>query len=710
MSIVRRSLFVLWFVSLLPAQEDASRAIAELLRLKDDADVKLVETIVAARSREAAEGLGKAYDAVASPLWRREIAKGLVQLANVPAAEQLVLDKLANVAGSSDTEDEVRNMALAALGESPKLGRALLKKIVDSEVPDPLREAALRQHVKGAVADDAAWYRHLWNYKQEQRKDSKGNISPPEFNPVRELAVQGLLPFVGEQEIIDGMKRETDPKIRRAMLAFMQKQQMPHTAEQAADMLERVDYPGVERAEAARIYAERVGTKAVEKFVALAKPRDTTPEDLREKMAELIADMKDDATDKRMVKLIGKGKPHEKVFALLATARVMDPKVVAAIRKGLTDDAPEVRRATAQVLGSRRDKESVPDLRNLLTKSKYPGDARIAIEAITAIEGMGSAWLKELATYATNADREMRNAAIEVLGQARDKQYTPVLAQALAHEDWSTRFAAIEALETMRDKEAVAKLIARLDQDQGRLRKRVAEALWNLTAQPFEEDAAKWRTWWQEAAEKFTVATEQELDKARAERDRKRLSARTATKAKFFGIQVESHRVIFILDISGSMLESMYGRYVGKHGASRIDIAKQETTQAIQNLEPGTLFNVFSFSSSVARWQKEGIGVNTAQSRQDALTWVERLGAAGATNLYDAVKQAFDDRDVDTIFIMSDGEPTNGEIVDPFRIREEIAFWNKHRKVKINCIAIGGNLEVLEWLAKDSGGSYVQMR
>jgi hypothetical protein len=59
---------------------------------------------------------------------------------------------------------------------------------------------------------------------------------------------------------------------------------------------------------------------------------------------------------------------------------------------------------------------------------------------------------------------------------------------------------------------------------------------------------------------------------------------------------------------------------------------------------------------------------------------------------------------------MSDGEPTSGAVVDPHGIREDVAAWNEHRKVVIHTIAIGGNLEVLEWLAKDSGGRYVQMR
>jgi hypothetical protein len=709
-SMVRRCLLALLFVSAAPAQDSVTAWVQELHRTRDDADVAIVAKIAGVRTREAADGLIKGFDLVTTLLFRREILRGLLQFTATPETEQPVLDKLANVAGNPEIEDELRALAVTGLGQSPTIGHQLLKKLVDSELPDALREPALREHVKGATAEDAAWYRHLWNVKQDQRKDGKGNIAAPELNTVRQLAAQAAMPFCSEDELVEALKRESDPKIRRAVLGFMHKQATPRAAEMAEWMLDRVDFAGAERAEAARILAERSGPKAVGTFLELAKKSPAvTQEDLRVRMAQLIADFRDDATDKRMVKLIGKGKPHEKVFALLATERVADPKVVAAVRRGLADESLEVRRAAAKVLGSRRDRESVPELKKML-QAKDPDDVRIAIEAVTAIEGTSGAWVKELAAYAAHGDREVRNAAIEVLGESRDKRQIGVLVQALAHDDWSTRFAAIHGLQAMRQKAGVAALIARLAVETGRMKKRIAEALWQLTAQAFDEDAAKWQAWWQEAEEKFTVATEKELDQAIVERERKRLTARTVSQAKFFGLKVESHRVIFVLDISGSMLESMYGRFVGKRGAARIDVAKQELQQAVENLEAGTLFNIFVFSSSVARWQKEGIVVSTPENRAAAVEWIERLGAQGATNLYDSVKQAFEDQDVDTIFILSDGEPTNGEVIDPHRIREDVAFWNKHRRIKINTIAIGGNLEILEWLAKDSGGTYLQMR
>lgn len=692
------------------AQDDPAALLQQLLMQKDDCDVAVVEKIAAARTREAAAGLVKAYDGLSTLLLRREVVRAMAHFVGVADAEQPALDKVAAIATGSE-EEELRLAAIEVLGRSPTIGKALLRKIVEAEAPDALREPALVAHARLATADDAAFYRFLWNVEMKQRKNAKGDIAAPELNSVRLIAFKALLPFAGEAELVDGLKRETDPKIRRAALAWLHKQSMPRAAEMAEWVLGREDFPGADRAEAARILVDRERAKAVPKLLALAKKPDAqTPADLRAALAALIGDLADEATDKKLVKAIGKGKPHEREFALLAAGRAVDDKGLAAVRKELAAEALEVRRAAARVLGERRDRDSLPVLQAMLDKPKFVEDGRLAIETMTRIHGGSSTWLKQLAVHTRAEDREVRNAAVEALGAARDKRQLEALLVALEHVDWSTRLQAIDALAQFADKPVVAKFVERIGLEQGRLQKRLGEVLWQLTAQPFETDAAKWQAWWAQAGEKFTVVTEKELDQAAAARERRRLTQRTVAQSKFFGIKVESQRVIFVLDVSGSMLESMYGRTVGKRPASRIDVAKEELALAIKNLEAGALFNVLTFSNGVARWQKEGIGVNTQQSRNEALAWVERLGAAGGTNLYDAVKEAFADKDVDTIFVLSDGEPTAGEQIDPYRIREDIAAWNRHRRVKIHTIAVGGSLEVLEWLALDSGGRYLQMR
>ena len=139
-------------------------------------------------------------------------------------------------------------------------------------------------------------------------------------------------------------------------------------------------------------------------------------------------------------------------------------------------------------------------------------------------------------------------------------------------------------------------------------------------------------------------------------------------------------------------------------------MAKRELTKCIDGLDLKALFNIITFSNGVEGWLQEGITGSDDKSRDDARDYVSRLGAGGATNLYDSLRMAFDDPDVDTIFVLSDGEPNVGEETDITVIRDHVAAWNEHRKVEINTIGIGGSFDVLEWLAEDSGGTHVRFR
>jgi len=684
--------------------KDLADKIAEVKLRRDDAKPELIADIASARTRAAMRGLVEAYGLMGSIYMRREIIRALAQFDGVKGAEQAAVEKIANTATES-TVPELREAAIEALGKCDSLGKHFMRKIVDSKADDAVRESALRLHVERGDTGDASWYRQIWNPDRDRRKDEAGKLVALELDSIRELAFAGITAHLSDAELVEAIKKEFDPKIRRAALDALHDKKSARTAEMAQWLFERVDFPGPDRANAARILVDLRGPKAAVSFVKLAKKRDVTPEDLRRTMAQLLVEIDDPGTDKKLAKLIGKGKPHEKVFALLATIDNGDPKVLKKIRRGLTDKSLEVRQVTAQVLAARRDEESLPALRKLL--GKKPDDMRVAIEAISDIVGRTGAWLDELRSFVHHADRNVRNAAVEQLGLAADIE---VLTEAMQNDDWSTRLVAIKALEACRSKEAVPVLIARLQDESGRLAIQIGDALWSLTGQPFDADYGQWNQWWSDQGGEFEVISKSELEKVEKEREMRRLMQTTVTAAEFFGVQIHSDRIIFVIDTSGSMLESMWGRYVGKRGAARIDVAKQELSQCIENLVPNSLFNILAFSSGIGYWLKDGIATMGERTRQDALTFVERLGAAGATNLYDTLKVAFSDQEVDTIVLLSDGEPTSGEVIDPHRIRQDVQFWNRHRGVKIHTIAIGGNLEVLEWLAEDSGGRHVRIR
>ncbi|HMQ20956.1 MAG TPA: HEAT repeat domain-containing protein, partial [Planctomycetota bacterium] len=534
-------------------------------------------------------------------------------------------------------------------------------------------------------------------------------VPRPELEDLRVLAFEASAEKSDEKKLIDILEKDVSQKMRNIALKALHRRGSKRIGELATKVFERVDVPGMTRSEAAKILAEMQGSKLADAFVKLSKKQAVTPEDLRKTMAQLLGAMRDKAVDQKLEKLVGKGATHEKIFALWATLHLDDPKLVVKIRKGLTDKDPEVRRETALVLAARKDKASLPELNKWLDKPKDPGDLRYLIEAIGALEGRSSAWAKRLEAYVKGEDRDVRNAALVQIARTEAKGFLEFLREALVHRDWSTRHVAITALAETRNKEAIPLLIDALPRETGRLQIAVADALWSLSGQPFEKSLAAWRAWWEKEGKTFEVPTASELDKLRREREERRLKETTVV-AKFFGVGITSQRVIFILDVSGSMVEPVLGRYEGKREATRLEVAKRELLESIAALDPNALFNILVFSSGVERWAKEDIGGLTKKTREQAKVWIERLGAGGGTNLYDAVQEAFKDPDVDTIYILSDGEPTAGAVTDPARIRADVARWNEHRKIVIHTVAVGGSLQVLEHIAHDAGGRYVTFR
>jgi hypothetical protein len=74
--------------------------------------------------------------------------------------------------------------------------------------------------------------------------------------------------------------------------------------------------------------------------------------------------------------------------------------------------------------------------------------------------------------------------------------------------------------------------------------------------------------------------------------------------------------------------------------------------------------------------------------------------------VYDTLEFALQDREVDTIFILSDGYPSAGRYVDTDSILREIKVLNRSRGVSINGIAFGEQSHLLERLAAENNGEY----
>ncbi len=177
---------------------------------------------------------------------------------------------------------------------------------------------------------------------------------------------------------------------------------------------------------------------------------------------------------------------------------------------------------------------------------------------------------------------------------------------------------------------------------------------------------------------------------------------------RFYGIPTHSHRILFCIDISGSMLFPMDGK--GGRREPRINRTRRELLRTLSDLAPGTLFNIYLFADiTIARTPR--LVPATSEHKEAAVAFLEELEIRGGTNIYGVLSDALASG-ADTIFLLSDGEPNKGTIIDPALLIEEFAARNAHGAATIHTIGLSQdqNAELLVNLAHRSGGRYVASR
>src|SRR5690606_38827116 len=117
-------------------------------------------------------------------------------------------------------------------------------------------------------------------------------------------------------------------------------------------------------------------------------------------------------------------------------------------------------------------------------------------------------------------------------------------------------------------------------------------------------------------------------------------------------------------------------------------------------------FNLIPFNGAFQPWQPRLVPATPA-ARAAARTFVEGLQAGGGTNIYDPLEAALLDPDVDTIYLLTDGDPSGGKFVLAEEILREVRRLNAARQVAIHTISIGGRSPLLRRLAEENGGRYV---
>lgn len=301
---------------------------------------------------------------------------------------------------------------------------------------------------------------------------------------------------------------------------------------------------------------------------------------------------------------------------------------------------------------------------------------------------------------------------------------------ALGRSTWRGDMALLQILDDWRSLEAVPALVAVLerfrdnpqDLQSGKLSMllmyRAHELLAAMTGAVIPADAPdKWREFWEREKDKIDI-THKHANKAPA----------TTVASGFFGIPVQGSRVLFILDLSGSM------DFLMPDGQSkRLNFAQAELERAMSSISPNAQFNLVTFNGNpkAKLWNKDMVQA-TDRNRAKFIKYVEGLRADGGTNLWSGFELGlkirslvYGDRyetNVDEVFILSDGAPSVGEVIDPIEILRLVRETNRFANMRINTIFISSTnpaeqqpmpwmtispAELMRRLAKENGGKFV---
>lgn len=304
-------------------------------------------------------------------------------------------------------------------------------------------------------------------------------------------------------------------------------------------------------------------------------------------------------------------------------------------------------------------------------------------------------WVEDLLRVANARAWELEAMGLTLLADVEARAGLEIAQDALDHERWQVRAAAFAFCGRVRDLSTIPMLIARLDDEKGRLREDLLDALQDLTGYRFLQ-TNRWERFWREDGEGFKMPPP---------RERKRRSTADGNTKGFFNIPVVSDRVAFVIDVSGSMSAK-----IGTDGKrTRISEAKRQLCIAVDAMAGNRFFNVIVYGTNVDPLSDRLVKATDA-NKADMTSRVKALKLRGATNIHGALETAFADPDVDTIFLLTDGQPSAGRIVDQDELADEVARWNLSRRVVIHTVSIGNRSKLMQRLADESGGSFVHVR
>lgn len=314
---------------------------------------------------------------------------------------------------------------------------------------------------------------------------------------------------------------------------------------------------------------------------------------------------------------------------------------------------------------------------------------------------------------------------------------------------WEARilFAAVDTLglwlERSKDpalaKSAVEAMIERLGRAEGLSKYVLGTGLADLTGEQLGDDPESWRGWWDARKDGFSFKDKAPPKKKETKKKRKSKKKKgddddeklpgegdkknggrvetgkeAKTRVRFHGIPIHSNRLLFAQDVSGGMNSPMDKDE--SDSPSRMVYSAQELKRVIKLLDDDVWTNVCFFATEYTFTADRLFPIKRAREKLgsfvDEKAVTPKGRALGRSNLYDTLAVAFEDPEIDTVFFLSEGGPTEGQFLRTARFMRHLRRINVYSRVRVHCLQITKATfgeKFLRRLSEETGGKFYDL-
>ncbi|MDF1660638.1 MAG: hypothetical protein P1V97_02615 [Planctomycetota bacterium] len=443
---------------------------------------------------------------------------------------------------------------------------------------------------------------------------------------------------------------------------------------------------------------------------------------------------------------------------VIAELRKWPTENIAKLAKGLRAKNSLVIEGIAEVAGEKKVKELVPDLIKALSFKKSE-DAPSAVFHALAEIGDDSAWKPVLKYYkGQKRNFRLRGDALYALSKMNANEALPLVKAALKDKLLATRvmalvilsdldrktaasaattfmkgsvkerdkvwapkllFVALDVLTAMEKRSdlkaelsaAIDQMIVLLEKAKGREQHELGVTLRGLTgAKNLAPDHLAWKSWW--SARKADWEPKDKPKKTKKGEDAD--AGMTGSVVRFHGIPIHSLRVAFVQDVSGGMKNPVGGRK--SDTPAKLTVSKEELNKVLKLINDAAYVNLLYFATYFYKGAPKPVPIKKLRRKLMDYNNKQQIpgkSGHGRSNIFDVTRFAIAQPNIDTVYILTEGGPTEGKYVDRKRFMKHLSRINVYYRARVHTLLMGSSSDgppFLRALAKTTGAEFYDLK